>query len=106
MIAILSMDDLYKKLTALSEDELILDVRTPGEFSDGHVPGSRNIPHEQVADFAGELKNYRKIYIYCRSGRRVEYALHELERAGLINLEGVIDGGMPDWIACGYPVER
>ena len=100
------MKALHGKLTALAADELILDVRTDEEFAEGHVPGARNIPYDDVARHADELRKFRAIYLSCRSGGRVEAACSELMACGLRNMVPVLDGGMPDWISDGFPVER
>ena len=106
MIKTLSMEELHAKFSTLTKDDLILDVRTPDEFADGHVPGSRNIMHTEVGMHAAELKKYKNVYVYCLAGGRVQMACHELFQHGLMNLSGVVQGGMPDWQALGYPVEK
>lgn len=100
------MTDLFELLPKLSNDDLVLDVRTPEEFADGHVPGSRNISHELVGGHADELRKYRNVYLYCRSGGRVQMACMDLASRGLTNVHGVVSGGMPNWISSGFPTER
>ncbi|MFZ9595136.1 MAG: rhodanese-like domain-containing protein [Bdellovibrionia bacterium] len=104
-IETLSMHDLHEKLSQLSADELILDVRRPDEFQTAHIRGARNIPHEQVAQFASDLKKYKKIYIHCQAGRRAQVATQTLSQLGLTNLACIGNSGMGDWIAAGYPTE-
>jgi rhodanese-related sulfurtransferase len=106
MFRTISISELFEKQKNLPKDALILDVRTPEEFEEGHIPGSRNISHESVAEHSKELQLYRTVYLYCRSGRRVDFACDELVRSGLRNVVGVVQGGMPEWIASGYPVEK
>lgn len=106
MIPTLTIEELYAKFKSLSKDELILDVRTPAEYASGHVPGSRNVSHEEVGAHADELKTYRNVYIYCRSGGRVQFACQELAMRGLKNIAGVVSGGMPNWEMNGFPVEK
>jgi rhodanese-related sulfurtransferase len=89
-----------------SSEELILDVRTPGEFAGGHVPGARNIPVDSIMGEANALKDFKNVYIYCRSGGRAVLAVQILESLGLRNLACVDCGGMPDWDAEGYPSEK
>ncbi len=101
----ISMKDLREKLRQLGSDEIVLDVRGPGEFASGHVPGSRNIPHDQVAAHLDELRGYRRIYIHCRSGKRAQMASETLTRAGLENLVCIAGSGMDDWLASGFPTE-
>lgn len=54
-IAKITMNDLKERLGKSASDELILDVRSPEEYQQGHVPGSRNIPHDQVSQYADQL---------------------------------------------------
>jgi len=102
----ITMRELKDRFDALKPDELILDVREPEEFAEGHIPGAKNIPHEEVVQHAPELKKYRTLYVHCRSGRRVQLCCAELAQAGLGNIVMIPSGGMPDWIDAGYPVEK
>lgn len=63
---------------------VVLDVRTPAEFADGHIPGAINIPHDELAARIAELANARDsdIVVYCRTGRRAAEALGVLEKQG------------------------
>lgn len=100
-----SMQDLYKIWGRLGADELIVDNRTPEEYEIGHVPGSRNIPFGSEGQYADELKKYKRVYIYCRSGRRAQTAFTNLSIIGLDNLVCVGHSGMPQWVLSGFPVE-
>ena len=100
------MTELKEKYQHLGAGEVILDVRTSEEFADAHVPGAKNISHEQVGAHAAELSQYSKIYIYCQAGRRCEMAAQTLESKGVHNLVRVANSGMGDWQAAGLPVER
>ena len=102
----ISMQDLKSKFSNLSSDELVLDVRSADEFRDGHVPGSRNIPHEAVGSFVNELKSFRNIYVHCQKGGRAVKAADVLAGLGLKNIICVVDSGMHDWIEAGHPMER
>ena len=64
------------ELVAAPDGPLLLDVRTPGEFAAGHVPGAVNIPHDEVAARLSELEPYRErgVVLYCQSGRRAGMA--------------------------------
>jgi rhodanese-related sulfurtransferase len=106
MVKTLSMDELFEVSRKLSKSDLILDVRSPEEYAEGHVPGSRNISHDEVGAHSEELRGFKNVYVYCRSGGRVQMACMDLESRGLTNLSGVVSGGMPNWIAAGHPVQK
>jgi len=57
----ISVDKLHDLLPDLSPDELVLDVRTPAEFAEGHIQGARNVDHEKVAEVAEDLKQYKTV---------------------------------------------
>jgi rhodanese-related sulfurtransferase len=61
---------------------LILDVRTPGEYAQGHVDGSRNIPLGELAGRLSELNKDTPILACCASGMRSGQAVAMLRRAG------------------------
>ena len=76
---------------------LLLDVRSPEEYSSGHVEGSLNIPHTEVESRLkefGENKN-REIVVYCRSGHRAGIAKEALEKNGFKHVFNA--GGYADW---------
>lgn len=60
----------------------LLDVRSPEEFEQGHVPGAQNIPVEQIRSRLGELKKDREIWVYCGVGQRAYYATRILLQHG------------------------
>ena len=62
----------------------IVDVRTPGEFGDGHYPGAINIPLNELPQRLGEFKEMKgPIVAYCRSGARSSVAVSLLKQNGL-----------------------
>jgi apolipoprotein D and lipocalin family protein len=92
---------------AASPAPLVLDVRRAEEFAAGRVPGSRNLPHEQlVADPAllGAPKD-AEIVVYCQSGRRANMALEALQKAAYTRLVH-LEGDFPGWQSQGRPVEK
>lgn len=105
----ITMDDLNEKWETLgrkpSTETLIVDIRTPEEFSEGHVPGATNLPVDQIDQHVNALKKYKEVYLYCRSGGRVTAAAQILEPMGLTNLQCVFSGGFPNWAARGFEIE-
>ena len=103
----MKMDQLYQRVKqGLNKNELVLDVRDADEYAEGHVQGSRNIPHDVVAEHAGELKGYEKIYVHCGGGGRAGRAVEALEKAGLGNLVHIAESGMRSWVQAGWPTEK
>ncbi len=101
-----SMAHIHENLGRFSKNELLLDVRTPEEFAESHVPGAKNIDHTKVLNHVEELRAYDHVYIYCRVGGRAQVAMAMLQSVGLTNLVCIAKTGMRDWLAAGYPVER
>jgi phage shock protein E len=61
----------------------LVDVRTPGEFGAGHLPGAINIPVQELEARAGELRPVDvAVVVYCRSGHRSGNAARLLKKAG------------------------
>jgi rhodanese-related sulfurtransferase len=102
----IDMNTLHSRLKSLARDELILDVRTPEEYNAGHVPGSRNIPVDQVTAHAEELRGFKRVFVHCKAGGRAGRASDALAGLGLTNLVCIGGTGMDDWVAAGHPVER
>lgn len=70
---------------ALVEDgALVIDVRSPGEFSGGHVDGALNIVHTDIEALAAAIgpDQDRSVVLYCGSGRRSGLAIAGLEELG------------------------
>ncbi|MBI5426788.1 MAG: rhodanese-like domain-containing protein [Nitrospinae bacterium] len=101
----ISIDQLHERVNNLGKDDLILDVRGAGEFESGHIKGARNTPHDQVDSIAGELRNYKTVYVHCKMGGRAKMASQTLRDAGLNNIVCVGEGGMHRWAEKGWPME-
>lgn len=85
-------------ITQMAEEDnfILLDVRTPEEFADGHIPGAINIPNESIGenDIAELPDKEQRIYVYCRSGNRSKQASAKLVNLGytnVIEIGGIID---------------
>lgn len=91
--------DMDEAITMMEEetDYIILDVRTPEEFADKHIPGAINIPNETIGtEEIPELPDKdRLIMVYCRSGNRSKQASEKLATLGYTNI--VEFGGINDW---------
>ena len=73
----------------------LLDVRTDGEFSAGHIPTAQNIPYDVLADNLPTEDRGALIIVYCQSGNRSGIATRTLESLGF---DRIIDfGGITRW---------
>ena len=92
----ISMDE---AITMMEEESgyIILDVRTPEEFADKHIPGAVNIPNETIGtEEIPELPDKDQlILVYCRSGNRSKQASEKLADMGYTNI--VEFGGINSW---------
>jgi rhodanese-related sulfurtransferase len=103
----ISQADLLARMDKNDPSLVVLDVRTPAEFAAGHVPGARNVSHDQLAAKLAELEPLRDkdVVLYCRSGRRTLLAEDVLRKAGFTKLLH-LDGDYLAWEAQRRPVER
>ncbi len=98
---------LYQKLTAVrvsgtdarslvANGAMLVDVRSTGEFSAGHIEGALNIPIQELSGRVGELGDKSgQIVVYCQSGGRSAMAKRLLEKNGFTDVHDM--GGMSRW---------
>lgn len=86
-----------EQMMADEDNEIVLDVRTPEEYAEAHIPGAINVPNETIGDDAiAELPDKAQlIMVYCRSGNRSKQAAQKLADQGYTNV--VEFGGINDW---------
>lgn len=84
---------------------ILLDVRTPGEYANGKIKTSINIPLQDIKSKAHELlpDTSAKIYTYCLSGGRSVVAVDQLLKLGYTNVFDM-KSGLLSWRAKGYPL--
>lgn len=83
------------------EPPVLIDVRTPGEYADGHLPGARLMP---LDDFDPGALDGENVVLYCRSGRRsAEAAAILADHRGETTAH--MAGGFIAWQETGQPVE-
>ena len=91
-----SMDEAVKIMKG-EKGYIILDVRRPDEYAEGHMPGAINVPNEEIGTAEPlELPDKAQlILVYCRSGRRSKEAAAKLAGLGYTSI--VEFGGILDW---------
>jgi len=84
---------------------VMLDVRTPKEYAEGHIKGALFIPVQELETRLSEVPKDKQVYVYCYSGVRSARASTILAKHGFTNIENVM-GGIQAWKGAGYPVEK
>lgn len=69
---------------------VLLDVRTPQEYREGHIPGSQNVPLQQLDKVDEVTDNIdAALYVYCLSGSRSRQAVAMLQNMGYTNVRNI-----------------
>lgn len=96
----ISPQDYVAQYVSVAKSHILLDVRTPEEFTSGYIEGAMNIPVQVLADNLSLLPKDQPIIIYCRSGNRSAQAAEILGQNGY---DVVFDmGGINSWQSAGY----
>lgn len=118
LFSLLSLNVFAEQTATISQAELvnllaqpndssfvILDVRTPQEFNEGHIKNAINISHNTVKDNLSVLDKYKDkmVVVHCRSGKRALIAEHVLKENGFSNLRH-LDGDMLGWVDAKLPL--
>jgi phage shock protein E len=94
-------------LDANTKSIVVVDVRTPEEFQQGHVPNAINVPLSDIIDNPAILTASKEklVVLYCRSGYRAGKAADALHKEGYQNLRH-LEGDMQGWLKAGLSVEK
>ncbi len=82
----------------------LIDVRRPGEFSAGHVPGAMPVPLDRLDAASAGLEPGRPTAVICAGGYRSSAAASLLARRGFKTLYNVV-GGTSAWVAAGFATD-
>jgi rhodanese-related sulfurtransferase len=99
-----SVDDAMK---AYEQDDktVFLDVREPGEWNLGRIPGAVFIPRGQLErDVEGRVPRDARVIVYCASGNRSAFAAETLTQMGYTDVAS-LSAGWKGWAMAGGPVE-
>jgi rhodanese-related sulfurtransferase len=100
---VISVDEAEPRLAGLH----VVDVRTPGEFASGRLPGAVNVPLERVESSLAELRSAAEsgpLLLVCASGPRSEKAAALLASQGIAAAS--LTGGTRAWTAAGHRLEH
>jgi phage shock protein E len=95
------------KLLANNSDIIILDVRTPREFNDGHIKGAKNI-NIADGDFQSQIEKLNRdstYFVYCRTGNRSGRAIRLMEQLDFKSIYH-LQHGITEWVGEGKPVVK
>ena len=87
---------------AHSDGAIVVDVREPGEYVGGHVPGATLVPMGQISSRVHDLPKDRPVYLICDSGNRSLAMTNVLVRSGYDAYS--VSGGIGAWTRAGHPV--
>ena len=94
--------DIHEFAAAHADGAEVIDVREPGEYVSGHVPGARLVPMGQLASRLTELDREQTVYVVCASGNRSKSMASLLAQQGFDAVN--VAGGTSAWIQSGRPV--
>ncbi len=103
-VKVLSPDDFIAAFKA-DTSAVLLDVRQPAEFDEGHIKGAVNLDwlnKEKFEKGLDKMDKARTYYIYCRSGRRSNAAAMKMRSEGFNVFD--MKGGILEWKSLGFPV--
>ncbi|MFJ2723406.1 rhodanese-like domain-containing protein [Streptomyces collinus] len=99
----LRVDEIGERL----REPAVIDVRTPGEYASGHLPGALNIPLDRIGRALPEIRSAAErgdVLLVCASGARSERAGRLLAEQGVRT--ATLAGGTTAWAAAGHDLER
>jgi rhodanese-related sulfurtransferase len=102
MECVMTEVDLAVFAAAHADGAAVIDVREPGEYVSGHVPGAQLIPLGRLPQHLTEVPRDRRIYVICASGNRSKAAVGLLAPAGVDAVS--VAGGTAAWRCSGKAV--
>jgi rhodanese-related sulfurtransferase len=100
----LSVQEYRERYYAPETDHVLVDVRTAGEFTGGHIPNAINIPLDQLSRRLGEIPSGKPVIVVCASGNRSRAGADILVRGGYTEVYN-LKGGTMAWMLSGGKVE-
>ncbi len=87
------------------QQPLIIDVREPAEFAQGHLQGARNLPLAELTARLTEIQKFKQkpVLVYCQRGKRSAAACKQLQQAQFTSLYQLEDG-LDAWLKANLPV--
>lgn len=83
----------------------LIDVREPGEFARGHLPGAINVPLGSLSDKTADFDPQQPTIVVCASGNRSRSGASKLVDAGFSDVYN-LRGGTMGWMRAGFATEK
>lgn len=98
--------DAFEKAVKSEAKVVLLDIRTPGEYQSGHIPGAQllNFYDNSFNAQLDKLSKDQPVYIYCQSSNRSMQAAQMMIKKGFTRIIE-LQGGMGAWSRAGKPVK-
>lgn len=102
----------FKAMLDRNDAGIIVDVREPDEFAEGHIVGAVNEPRGLIeftiwkhVGYPDKIDTSKKLTLYCKTGGRCALAAKSLQDLGFTNVASV-DMKIEDWVKSGYPLVK
>jgi len=95
----MDLDQIKWASESVETNNIILDVRTPEEFSEGYIANATNLNIYDANTFMSKIQSYNKdncYYLYCKSGARSAQACQIMSQLGFNNVYNLL-GGITNW---------
>jgi len=95
----MDLDQIKWASESVETNNIILDVRTPEEFSEGYIANATNLNIYDANTFMSKIQSYNKensYYLYCKSGARSAQACQIMSQLGFNNVHNLL-GGITNW---------
>jgi rhodanese-related sulfurtransferase len=91
----------------MNQGALVLDIRKPDEFKQGHVNGAKHLPSDQILTAADSFKRFKDkpVVVYCDSGSMAAAAVRQLNQQGF-SKAFALRGGFSGWRSENLPVSK
>lgn len=100
----LSINEYKSEYIDGKRDHVLIDVRTSGEFANGHLPGAINLPLSDLPKKTGKIKQGKPVVLVCASGSRSRTGAKVLLKAGFEDVYN-LKGGTTAWMMNKLPLE-
>jgi rhodanese-related sulfurtransferase len=102
--AAISSQDLIR---LMNQGALVLDIRKPEEFAQGHVNGAKNLASDQIQSAGDNFKRFKDkpVVVYCESGSLAAAAVRQLNSQGFTKAF-TLRGGFAGWRSENLPVAK